>query len=677
MSQSNFHVLPNPKPHIAWAILFSWLWIAALLFIPSLTQWIEPEFLQLFHRLKGEQMASDRVAVLAIDEETLQTLGPWPWSKEKFEELIHTVLATRPAALAIDLLSPPITSLPAFDSTWLMHGLVIGHELLPPGQILEEIPLGIPVTSGANRSLAIAALCRGLGINTEKLDYVEGVGLILGKGYYAPVNTKGHMLLTFYGPSSHIRTYSALEVLNNPQIREELAGKFLFMGYTDKSHALIQTPFDKHFSTPEIWATAASNILQPNLLQTPSWAIIAAIFISLISALLISLVFFAKLPPLGTLGVSFFLIFFYPVLSSLLFFKNSWWMPPELPLFASLGISILWFILQPRFPKKIIPLPVSPPAPVSTPLPPTIKPERPRSFQNVSLMQAPTPENGKAAEDSEIGRDGKGSLVQLGKYKIIRKMASGAGGDVFEGLDTQMGRRVAIKTITKNAMLHFDRAAERFAVEAKAAGSLNHPGINIIYDFGHVKDVSYMVLEYLDGVTLSQWMKTHPIPEPRKIMPWIEQFASALDYAHSHHIVHRDIKPANLMLVNNDSHVKLLDFGIAKMEDVMLTQTGMTVGTPSYMSPEQLMGSSVGPRSDQYALAVVIYQMLSHKLPYAGSKIPELCNHILKHEIIPLTEANPSIPTTLWQALEKAMTKAIEDRYENCTALYQALKAAC
>jgi hypothetical protein len=281
------------------------------------------------------------------------------------------------------------------------------------------------------------------------------------------------------------------------------------------------------------------------------------------------------------------------------------------------------------------------------------------------------------ASGDEIERDAKGGLVRVGKYRIIRKMGFGSAGDVFEGFDTQMGRKVAIKTITRFAANRFDRAAERFVLEARAAGALNHPCINTIYDFGTIRDVSYMVLEFLDGVTLSQWMRTHPAPpHPREAARWMHQIASALDYAHSHKIIHRDLKPANLMVVDGGATLKLLDFGIAKMDDVGLTATGMTVGTPSYMSPEQLAGAKVGPASDQYGFAVVLYQLLTYRLPYIGTKIPELCNRILKNDIVPIGEANPALAGAFWEALRKAMAMDPGDRYPNCMALCAALAEA-
>ena len=128
------------------------------------------------------------------------------------------------------------------------------------------------------------------------------------------------------------------------------------------------------------------------------------------------------------------------------------------------------------------------------------------------------------------------------------------------------------------------------------------------------------------------------------------------------------------MVVGGGAQIKLLDFGVAKLGDVMLTQTGMTVGTPSYMSPEQLQGLKVGPGSDQYTLAVLTYQLLTYKLPYAGTKIPEICNRILHNEIIPITEAKPEFSEPFWHALHRGFGRLPEDRYSTCTSFYQALE---
>jgi hypothetical protein len=354
-------------------------------------------------------------------------------------------------------------------------------------------------------------------------------------------------------------------------------------------------------------------------------------------------------------------------------------LPPKeqvsLPVSAATPVTPVPSFSDPRDP-PILRDPGLGPIPSTSPRPAHEAPRHAHPASTAPASLAPQNIDPGGSGQDDIERDAKGGLIRLGKYRIVRKMGSGSAGDVFEGFDTKMGRQVAIKTITKNANSLFDRAAERFVIEAKSAGSLNHPCINTVYDFGSIRNTAFIVLEYLDGLNLSQWMKNHPIPpHPITVAPWIEQLCSAMDYAHSHKVIHRDLKPANLMIVNNGATIKLLDFGIAKMEDVGLTQTGMTVGTPSHMSPEQLNGVKVTAQSDQYALAVVIYQLLTYKLPYVGSKIPELCNRIITNDLVPITEINPSLGQPFWEALRKAMAKNPENRYANCTEMYLALKA--
>jgi eukaryotic-like serine/threonine-protein kinase len=300
----------------------------------------------------------------------------------------------------------------------------------------------------------------------------------------------------------------------------------------------------------------------------------------------------------------------------------------------------------------------------------------PNPNPNLSVAPIQSIQPPESSDNKDVEYDAHRQLIRLGRYKIIRKMGQGSAGEVYEAVDLQMGRRVAVKTMIQTAQLHFDRAFERFLVEARAAGSLNHPNINTIHDFGSAGHVSYMVLEYLDGMTLSQWMKSHATPSFAVVSPWIEQIASALDYAHAHKVIHRDLKPSNLMVVNENQQIKLLDFGVAKFGDVMLTRTGMTVGTPTYMSPEQLQGLKVGPGSDQYTLAVLVYQLLTYKLPYAGQKIPEICNRILKGEFIPIRDAKPELPNGLWLAMQRAFARNPEDRFPSCSSFHLSLQSA-
>jgi tRNA A-37 threonylcarbamoyl transferase component Bud32 len=521
--------------------------------------------------------------------------------------------------------------------------------------------------TGVMPSFALETLRRARGIAADRIAYVEGIGLLLGKQITLPVSVQGAVPLRFHAlpPVSATR-------LGDAQVRNFLEGKIIFL---DAADHVISTVAGKKLAA-EAWASLVDDALAgatPRMLMNSSWLALA-MGLSGSAILFLIFLFGAGSAALAGLGIGVSLL--YPLAALAFYLGSGWWLPPERPFFAILGAGFLGALaaLGNRRGEEIPSRPTGayrPQKATTAALPPSHAPGTAGvPLPTARLRAGPEPH-------PDIERDAQGGLVRLGKYRIARKMGAGSAGDVFEGLDTQMSRRVAIKTMTRGAALHFDHALERFMVEAKAAGSLNHPNINTIYDSGSYRDVSFMVLEYLDGVTLSQWMRSHAPqpPAPPMVGEWVRQIAAALDYAHGHRVIHRDLKPSNLMVVDQGRTIKLLDFGVAKVEDVMLTQAGMTVGTPSYMSPEQLQGEKVSPASDQYSFAVVLYQLFSYRLPYHGSRIPEICGHILKNELIPLTEANPALPQGYWTMLRRALRRDPGERYPSCTALYLALES--
>jgi serine/threonine-protein kinase len=573
-----------------------------------------------------------------------------------------------------------------------------------------SVPAFIRLERGVAACLGVEAARRYLGIAAAKVGYVEGVGALFDASHALPIDAAGAALPRIHAPDG-IPHLAAARFLGNPAAGREMRGKLVFF---DPGGASVATSAGSRTPT-EVQASLAAGFLEGTLIAAPAWGPPLAVLAGLGCAALVATAVLSGFGGAPAFLLALFLACVYPAVAFAALAKASLWLPPQLPplLVAAAYFPLAWTrrslarkrahppVIQPApaFDPVLMPMarpvplpqvvmPMTPPrgtpqvafpaaAPVARAAP---EPARPRPVpprERQAPIERPSAAPAPASAGDDIERDAKGGLVRVGKYRIVRKMGFGSAGDVFEGFDTQMGRKVAIKTITRFATSRFDRADERFVLEARAAGSLNHPCINTIYDFGSIRDVSYMVLEFLDGITLSQWMRTHPEPpHPRVAAAWIRQIASALDYAHGHKIIHRDLKPANLMVVDNGATLKLLDFGIAKMEDMGLTATGMTVGTPSYMSPEQLAGAKVGPASDQYGFAVVIYQLLTYRLPYIGSKIPELCNRILKNEIVPIGEVNPALDGAFWQALRKAMGKTPEERYPDCTALFSALAAA-
>ncbi|HKP94624.1 MAG TPA: protein kinase [Fibrobacteria bacterium] len=605
-----------------------------------------------------------------------------------------------------------------------------GFAAAPGSGDVFSIPAFARLGRGVVAGLGIEAARRALGVSAGKVGYVEGVGVLFNAAHVLPIDARGEIPMRFHGPGG-IPRIPVSRFLEGRVSGVEVQGRIVFVDPAAPDGPMVRTVAGLRTPT-EIQASAAANFLEGTAVTAPGWGGILPVVLGSIFIGLILLALVLDLGAAASFMLAALLAALYPAIAYFVFVKSSLWLPPELPPFMVAAVYLPFAItrwLAPAPAKgmrrpSIQPAPGHDPALVSMPMgrpagntpmgrpapqPAKARPVAPRERHGAESRPVPEPRAEPAFSDprdpliipaapvppaayappaaapvahagtagDDIERDSKGGLVRVGKYRIVRKMGFGSGGDVFEGFDTHMGRKVAIKTITKNAAAHFDRASERFVLEAKAAGSLNHPCINTIYDFGTIRDVSYMVLEFLDGVTLSQWMRGNPSPpHPRAIAPWLQQISSALDYAHGHKIIHRDLKPANLMVVNNGATIKLLDFGIAKMEDVGLTQTGMTVGTPSYMSPEQLSGIKVGPGSDQYGLAVVMYQLFTYKLPYVGTKIPELCNRILKNEIVPITDVNPALGARFWEALRKAMSKAPEERYPSCMELYEALEAA-
>jgi serine/threonine-protein kinase len=270
-------------------------------------------------------------------------------------------------------------------------------------------------------------------------------------------------------------------------------------------------------------------------------------------------------------------------------------------------------------------------------------------------------------------------LTQLGRYRIIRVVGRGAMGIVYEGLDPRLNRQVAIKTIRK---IQLDRTAaadysKRFVREAQAAARLQHPNIVTVFDFGEEADVAYIVMEFIRGRELKSHFDSGVIfslPDSVRIM--CELF-NALGYAHERGIVHRDVKPANVML-DAQGTVKLTDFGVSRMADSVQDRTisGTVVGTPSYMSPEQIQGLPVGSRSDLFAAGVILYQFLTHQKPFTGAVHWTVQQSIVQDDPDPPSILNGAIPPVFDGIVRRALAKDPEQRYPSAAEFAADLKGA-
>ncbi len=265
--------------------------------------------------------------------------------------------------------------------------------------------------------------------------------------------------------------------------------------------------------------------------------------------------------------------------------------------------------------------------------------------------------------------------VKLGKYPITGVIGKGSMGVVYQGFDPVIHRPVAIKTIHKNLLdqnLSGSSATARFQNEARAVGRLAHPGIVAIYEYGEDQDVAYIAMEYVEGRPLSQILAGSPRPPEGDVLTLMDQLLDALACAHRAGVWHRDIKPANL-IVTHTGQLKVTDFGIARIESVMLTQVTSTIGTSGYMAPEQYIGDGVDQRVDLFAAGVLLYQMLTGNLPFIGT--PESVMYkVLNEHPLPPSQVLEAQRADFYDAIiDKALAKAPEQRYVSATEFRAAL----
>lgn len=256
-------------------------------------------------------------------------------------------------------------------------------------------------------------------------------------------------------------------------------------------------------------------------------------------------------------------------------------------------------------------------------------------------------------------------LKQIGRYKITGELGRGAMGIVYKADDPALGRTVALKTIAlSDDEPEREEYRKRFLMEGKAAGRLTHPHIVTVYDFGEERDIAYLAMELLKGTELRTRMQEGAIPVIEAV-DIAGQVAEGLGFAHEHGVVHRDIKPGNIMLLAR-GQAKIMDFGIARTRaSDHKTSTGVVLGTPKYMSPEQVAGSPVDHRSDIFSLGIVLYEMLTRTAPFGGEDTTQIMHKIANAEAVPPSRLNPEVPSLLDFVLARALKKDPGVRYQD------------
>ena len=265
----------------------------------------------------------------------------------------------------------------------------------------------------------------------------------------------------------------------------------------------------------------------------------------------------------------------------------------------------------------------------------------------------------------------------LGRYQVEKELGKGAMGVVYLGKDPKIGRVVAIKTLALSQEFEADElkeVKERFFREAETAGRLTHPNIVTIYDAGDEHDLAYIAMEFLKGKDLVPYTKPDNLLPLDKTLSIIARVAEALGYAHNNNVVHRDIKPANIMYEPESDSVKVTDFGIARITDSSKTKTGMVLGTPSYMSPEQLSGKKIEGRSDLFSLGVTLYQLLCGYLPFQGDSMAQLMFKIANEQHEDVRTYNPKLPACVVAIINKALVKDPESRLQSGDMMAKVLR---
>jgi eukaryotic-like serine/threonine-protein kinase len=257
-------------------------------------------------------------------------------------------------------------------------------------------------------------------------------------------------------------------------------------------------------------------------------------------------------------------------------------------------------------------------------------------------------------------------ISTLGRYKIISEIGQGAMGVVYKAVDPIIDRTVAIKTINLNlSKSELEEYEARFQQEIKAAGRLNHPNIVTIYDVGKTDQVAYMAMEFLEGQELKDLIASGQMPPADQVVDIIAQVADGLHFAHQQDIVHRDVKPSNIMVLKNNALAKITDFGIARLPNsAVKTMTGLILGSPRYMSPEQVIGKAIDARSDIFSLGVVLYEALTAVAPFDGDNVNAIMYATVNTTPPPPSSHNRAVPPMLDLIVAKAMAKLLEDRYQ-------------
>jgi len=557
---------------------------------------------------------------------------------------------------------------------------------------------------------------------------VRGSGIRLEKEII-PTN-RGEMFIKFKGGKRSFPYYSFVDILKVKKVPAVFDDKIVLIGYTAKGGVAVNTPVDPRMPRVEFMANVIEDLLKGRFLRRPGGMIYLEALILLMLGLASSF-FHSRLSYLNRTALAAGLIFLVFVTSATFFISFDTWfktiyvilslitiygiiMGKEALLIGKtiaakdaietnrmLGISLqsqglldLAFEKFRKCPlddetrdviynlgldyerKRMINKAVSIYEYINT---------KDKGFRDLNerisklkkvISSMPLGAYSGKREEKIVVSDDLEVKPTIGRYEILMELGKGAMGTVYKGRDPKINRLLAIKTIRFSDEFEdnqLEEIKERFFSEAELAGKLSHPGIVAIFDVGEDFDLTYMAMEFLDGEDLEKYCKKESLLPIRKLLDIIGETADALEYAHNNGVIHRDIKPANIMLLKNGK-IKVTDFGIAKSMSSSKTRSGIILGTPNYMSPEQIMGRQIDTRSDIFSLGVVFYQLLTGELPFKGDNLNTLFYDITQATHPPPSKINPKVIKPCEQIIDKVLAKNPDHRFQQARDLSRYLK---
>ena len=609
----------------------------------------------------------------------------------------------------------------------------LGHINIVPDQdgVVRKVPLLIDYDGRRFPSFPLQVAAKKVGATMRDIklgDVGNGLFGIRLKGLDIPTDRHYQMLIDYNGhrPDSNSR-FSFSDVLDGKVPPNAFRGKIVLLGITANGLApRYRTPVNQAMPSVDIAASAVENILNRKHFVRPAWAGTLEILVVLYFGLFLLVVIPRVTPQVGALMLGIFLISWLGV-ASVLFMAHGYW----LKVFAPVVLSVVGYaVVRYRTPfgkrqdesaelnkalglsfqsqgmldmafEKFLKCPIQHKSAKELLYNLGLDFERKRMFNKALAVYEHIMKEGdfkdiaerikrfKSLEDSLVlganSAKHEETLIledlatnpTLGRYEILKELGQGAMGTVYLGKDPKINREVAIKTLRYREVDpdQLEQVKKRFFREAEAAGKLSHPNIATIFDVGEDYDMAYMAMELIKGENLTGCCRQGKLLSVTRALSLVSQVAEALGYAHSHGVVHRDIKPANIMLLKND-HIKVADFGIARViaSSKSSTQTGLVLGTPSYMSPEQVAGKKVDGRSDLFSLGVVLYELLAGDKPFKGDNIGALMYAISKASCTPLAEVAPDVPACCVNIVDKLLAKGVTRRFKTADDLVKQIQ---